>query len=325
MTGVPPRLVPAVRLLGPAGAGGAPDGDVPAGLRGIAGLLARRLATDPARPLVTFYDDATGERVEFSATTLNNWIAKTANMLVDTLGLGAGDRIGVDLPTHWLGLVIPLAGWLAGLEVVLADAGENGGAGALAVAAGSTLPPTTRLGALFVAEDRLDATAELVVDETVALSLRPLGGRMLRPVPGVLDYSAEVPPHGDRFTPPPPPPEQVELLRAGARVAAAWGLGPADRVLSTAPPATAEGLLGGLLAPLVAGASMVLCRHLDPGALTRRIEAERITAIAAAPAAAGGPGATGSDDAANDAANDAVDPLALAGPGVRTLRLPRLG
>ncbi|CAJ59885.1 MULTISPECIES: TIGR03089 family protein [Frankia] len=313
MTGAPPRLVPAARLLGSAGAAGTPDGDVPAGVRGIAGLLAHRLATDPARPLVTFYDDATGERVEFSAITLDNWIAKTANMLVDTLGLGAGDRIGVDLPTHWLGLVIPLAGWLAGLEVVLADAGAR------ALAADASLPPATRLGALFVAEDRLDATAGLVVDETVALSLRPLGGRMLRPVPGVLDYSAEVPPHGDRFAPPPPPPEQAELLRAGARVATAWGLGPADRVLSTAPPATAEGLLGGLLAPLVAGASMVLCRHLDPAALTRRIDSERITAIAAAPASIGGPGAAGAGDGAGAEANPPT------GPGVRTLQLPHLG
>ncbi|EIV93999.1 TIGR03089 family protein [Frankia sp. QA3] len=317
MTGAP-RLVPAARLLGPAGTAGPPDGDVPAGVRGIASLLAHRLATDPARPLVTFYDDATGERLEFSATTLDNWVAKTANMLVDTLGLGAGDRIGVDLPTHWLGLVIPLAGWSAGLEVVLAAARESDGAGAQA--AGSTLPPTTRLGALFVAEDRLDATAHLVVDETVALSLRPLGGRMLRPVPGVLDYSAEVPAHGDRFAPPPPPPEQAELLRAGARTAAAWGLGPADRVLSTAPVATTEGLLGGLLAPLVAGSSIVLCRRLDPAALTRRIATERVTAIAAAaPAPAGGPGGAGPGDAA------VPDQITLAGPGVRALRLPLLG
>nr|WP_261562538.1 TIGR03089 family protein [Frankia tisae] len=319
MTGAPPRLVPAARLLDPAGAGGPPEGSVPAGVRGIAGLLAHRLATDPARPLVTFYDDATGERVEFSAVTFDNWVAKTANMLVDTLGLGAGDRIGIDLPTHWLGLVIPLAGWSAGLEVVLAVADENGGAGALA--AGSTLPPTTRLGALFVAEDRLDATAELVVDETVALSLRPLGGRMPRPIAGVLDYSVEVPAHGDRFNPPPPPPEQVELLRAGARIAAAWGLGPADRVLSTAPLASAEGLLGGLLAPLVAGASVVLCRHLAPAALTRRIESERVTTIAAAPVAAGGTVGAGPEEAGVPGAA----PPALAGPSARTLRLPRLG
>ena len=32
-------------------------------------LLARRLATPPGQPLVTFYDDTTGERTELSVTT----------------------------------------------------------------------------------------------------------------------------------------------------------------------------------------------------------------------------------------------------------------
>jgi hypothetical protein len=45
---------------------------------------------DPVRPLVTHYDDATGERVELSATTLENWVSKTANLLQDELGRTAG-------------------------------------------------------------------------------------------------------------------------------------------------------------------------------------------------------------------------------------------
>ncbi|NDU76176.1 TIGR03089 family protein, partial [Actinomadura sp. DSM 109109] len=47
--------------------------------------LRRRGAGDPSRPLVTFYDDAAGERVELSARTFDNWVAKTANFLVDGL------------------------------------------------------------------------------------------------------------------------------------------------------------------------------------------------------------------------------------------------
>ncbi|MGF7238961.1 MAG: hypothetical protein ACQSGP_29015, partial [Frankia sp.] len=54
---------------------------------GVAAALARRLATDPARPMLTFYDDQTGERTELSATTLDNWVAKTANLLTDSLGV----------------------------------------------------------------------------------------------------------------------------------------------------------------------------------------------------------------------------------------------
>ena len=50
---------------------------------GPAALLATARDRDPARPLVTHYDDSTGERVELSATTLDNWVAKTANLLQD--------------------------------------------------------------------------------------------------------------------------------------------------------------------------------------------------------------------------------------------------
>ena len=40
-----------------------------------------RTGSAAARPLITFYDDATGERVELSAATTANWAAKAANLL----------------------------------------------------------------------------------------------------------------------------------------------------------------------------------------------------------------------------------------------------
>ena len=57
--------------------------------------LAALLRSDPSRPLVTFYDDATGERIELSVTTYANWVAKTAGLAADELdaergGLRAG-------------------------------------------------------------------------------------------------------------------------------------------------------------------------------------------------------------------------------------------
>ncbi|CAO5242685.1 TIGR03089 family protein [Frankia sp. AgKG'84/4] len=310
-----PRLVSTASLLGTATLA-EPEAPLPAGTPGIAGLLARRLATDPTRPLVTFYDDATGERLEFSAITLDNWVAKTANMLVDTLGLAPGDQIGVALPTHWLALVITLAGWSAGLEVlVIPDGPDGAGAGA------GPAPADTRIGALFVAEDRIDATAALAADETVALSLRPMGGRLLRPIPGVLDYATEVPPHGDRFAAPPAPPEQAGLVRAAVRTAASWDLTATDRILCTAAPDTAEGLLGGLLAPLAAGASIVLCRRLDANALDRRAETERVTAVLAPlDAVSSRPGTEADDAAASGVSGWPASPAA-----VRVLRLPRHG
>src|SRR4051812_31192843 len=64
-------------------------------------LLRRALAAEPSRPLVTFYDDATGERVEFSVKTFDNWVAKTANLLVDGLGAEPGAKVVLALPLHW--------------------------------------------------------------------------------------------------------------------------------------------------------------------------------------------------------------------------------
>ncbi|WP_374609845.1 TIGR03089 family protein, partial [Gordonia sp. (in: high G+C Gram-positive bacteria)] len=54
--------------------------------------------TDHSRPLLTYYDDATGERTELSAATLGNWAAKTANYLRDEIGVAEGDVVAVDLP-----------------------------------------------------------------------------------------------------------------------------------------------------------------------------------------------------------------------------------
>ena len=51
-----------------------------------AALLDPLLARDPMGPRITYYDDATGERIELSAVTLANWAAKTANLLREELG-----------------------------------------------------------------------------------------------------------------------------------------------------------------------------------------------------------------------------------------------
>ena len=46
----------------------------------FAEVLAAQLRRDPGRPLLTFYDHATDERVELSVTTYANWVAKTASV-----------------------------------------------------------------------------------------------------------------------------------------------------------------------------------------------------------------------------------------------------
>lgn len=80
-------------------------------------LLARRLAANPGQPLVTFYDDATGERTELSVKTYANWVAKTANLFVEELMLDPGDDLRIDLPPHWLGAVFLGGLWTCGLSL----------------------------------------------------------------------------------------------------------------------------------------------------------------------------------------------------------------
>ncbi|MER5636954.1 TIGR03089 family protein [Kitasatospora sp. NPDC002227] len=232
---------------------------------------------DPSRPLVTFYDDATGERVELSAKTFDNWVAKTANLLQDELNAGPEDRAALLLPAHWQSAVWLLACWSVGVTAV--PAGD---------------PATTDL--VVSGPDGLE-TAQSCPGERVALALRPLGGRFPQRPEGFLDYAAEVPGQGDRFAPyspvdPAAPAletqvdglplkltgqQTVDLAREGAQ---RLGLTTGSRVLSTLGYETWPGLEAGLLAPLAAGASVVLCRNsegLTEDQWEKRIESERVT------------------------------------------------
>jgi uncharacterized protein (TIGR03089 family) len=141
----------------------------------IADLLARRVRSDGAAPLVTYYDTDDGTRIEMSATTLANWVAKTCHLLTDELLLGPGS--GVELvvaarhPGHWMTLVWALACWQTGAVVTLGRPDE------------ATL---VVCGPAYADVD--PGTAELV-----ACSLHPLGLGLEPPVPaGVIDYALEV-------------------------------------------------------------------------------------------------------------------------------------
>ncbi|KOT79793.1 acyl-CoA synthetase [Streptomyces rimosus subsp. pseudoverticillatus] len=238
-----------------------------------ADLLRSALAADPSRPLVTFYDDATGERVELSVATFANWVAKTANYLQDDLAAEPGDRLALLLPAHWQTAVWLLACSSVG---VVADIGGDPAAADLVVSGPDTLEE-----------------ARACSGERVALALRPLGGRFPQPPEGFADYAAEVPGQGDRFAPyapvtPGDPALAVdgreltgaEAVAAALADAAERGLSAGSRLLSGLPYDTWAGLSAGLLAPLAAGGSVVLCRNLDrldADGLAKREESERVT------------------------------------------------
>lgn len=222
-----------------------------------AALLDAALAADPARPLVTYYDDTTGERVELSVATFANWVAKTANLLQGDLAAEPGDRLALLLPAHWQTAVWLLACAATGVTAVPAD------------------PDPAAADLVVSGPDTLER-ARACTGERVALSLRPLGGRFPQPPAGFADYAAEVPGQGDRFQPyAPVDPDAPALDVAGARFTAAElvgraradaqsaALAPGTRTLSTLGYDTWEGLSAGLYAPLAAGASVVLCPYLD--------------------------------------------------------------
>ena len=90
-----------------------------------ADLLAAYLRRDGTRPFLTWYDDATGERVELSVATTANWAAKAANHLVDELGLDVGDVVGLEPSGHWTSVVAVLGAWTAGVAVQLPAAAAD--------------------------------------------------------------------------------------------------------------------------------------------------------------------------------------------------------
>ena len=241
-----------------------------------ADLLSSALAADPARPLVTFYDDATGERVELSVATFANWVAKTANLLQGDLAAGPGDRVALLLPAHWQTAV-----WLLACASVGAVADVDGDPAAADI--------------VVSGPDTLDA-ARACRGERVALALRPLGGRFPQPPSGFADYAVEVPGQGDRFAPfAPVDPDEPALIVAGREfsgaevveraLAEAAGLGltgPGARILSGLPYDTWDGLNAGLYGPLAVGGSVVLCRHLERASeetVAARIETERVSVV----------------------------------------------
>jgi uncharacterized protein (TIGR03089 family) len=228
-------------------------------------ILDPMLRADPVGPRITYYDDATGERIELSAVTLANWAAKTGNLLRDELGAGPASRIAILLPAHWQTAAVLFGVWWIGAEALLGDSAAD---------------------LALCTADRLDeADACVAGGEVAVLSLDPFG----RPAPdlpiGVTDYATAVRVHGDQIVPERRPGPALagrsvdELLADCENSAAARGLTSSDRVLSSAAWAGPDELVEGLLAIMAVGASLVQVANPDPGLLQRRVDAEKVTRV----------------------------------------------
>jgi uncharacterized protein (TIGR03089 family) len=229
-----------------------------------AAVLDPMLRADPVGPRITYYDDATGERIELSAVTLANWAAKTGNLLRDELGAGPASRVAVLLPAHWQTAAVLFGVWWIGADVQLGDSEAD---------------------VALCTIDGLEAADASGATEVAVLSLDPFG----RPVPdlpiGVTDYATAVRVHGDQIVAERHPGPALagrsveEVLAACQSASATRGLTAGDRVLSTASWNGPDDVIDGLLAVLAVGGSLVQVANPDPATLPRRIETEKVTRV----------------------------------------------
>lgn len=229
--------------------------------------------------LITYFDDATGERTGLTPAELGGWVAATASLLSGECGLRRGSRAGVLLPPHWQTAVVLLGAWAAGIEVSF-HAWSTAGLGS---------EVESDLDVTFVERRRVGSWLEDVPPARFqfVLGLAP-GGAASPDVPaGYRDF----PPAARAHLGAPPPRAGVavgeaatvdgttfgEYGVAAATVASARGITATDRVLVDVT--SCEEPMIWLMAPLTAGASIVLGANLDHSRLDRVITAEGITRL----------------------------------------------
>jgi uncharacterized protein (TIGR03089 family) len=185
-------------------------------------------------------------------------------MLLDGVGLASGDTVAVLMPPHWQTAAILLGISSAGLT---ADLGDAPGA----------------VDALFTTPDQVTVAAGKATGDRYATGLLPLA-MPLRSLPdGYQDYVLEVRNYGDHFGGAPVGPDDVALgsfshlalMRTATARAAELGITAGDRVLVDARAYPDP--IDWLFAPLVAGASTVLCTNLDPAKLPGRVDSEKVS------------------------------------------------
>jgi hypothetical protein len=243
--------------------------------------------------LLTYYDDSTGERTALTAAELGGWVAATSALLVDGCGLGPGSRAAIRLPPHWQTAAVLLGAWAAGVEVshqswATAGLGEPG-LGEPGLGEPGLGEPGPVSDAAFVSAARARSLLEepAVAAHRFVLGLAPHGGPTPEVPDGYRDYLAEVRPYAAAGPPTvvlgPQDAATVDGTTYGQwgavakGVADLRGIGPGDRVLIDV--ARSEEPVQWLLAPLSAGASIVLCANLDPADVRNRASAERVTMV----------------------------------------------
>jgi uncharacterized protein (TIGR03089 family) len=208
----------------------------------IAGLLRARLKAAGADPLITYYDAPSGERVELSAITFDNWVAKAANLLTCDLSVAQGESVALPLarsaPGHWMTAVWQVAAWHAGAYVDLSSAPAE------VVVCGPDWQPYADSGA-----------------DVLACSLHPLGGGLGSVLPAsVSDVDLAVRSQPDSYDAAPIDPAGLAWVDAERRLTQAdlvVGPGTARRRL-VVPGEPWDSAREGIIAALLGGGSIVV-------------------------------------------------------------------
>lgn len=126
-------------------------------------------------PRLTWYGPES-ERVELSGRVLDNWVAKTSNLLQDELDAAPGMRVRLDMPAHWKSLIWALAAWQLGMEAVLDGTDAD-----------------------YLVTDR-PPSSKGNYDAVIAVALPALAMQWPGELPaGAIDYASDVRSHGDVF------------------------------------------------------------------------------------------------------------------------------
>lgn len=232
------------------------------------------LTADPGRPRLTWYGPD-GERIELSGHVLDNWVAKTANLLVEEFDVAPGSRVLLDLPPHWRAVVWAMATWRLGGTVVLPAS------------------PGASEDADVVVTDAPDAHAGTGAD-VVAVALPALARRFDGDLPaGVTDAAAAVMTYGDVLGWAPPTDPGAEAVVATEITVAhhellTWAAGPGsghgERTLLADDDGTTLATVTRALGVLVRDGSVVLCApavatelRSEPERLERLVRTEGVT------------------------------------------------
>lgn len=247
----------------------------------------QRLRSSASTPALTYYDESVPARIELSATTLDNWVAKAANLLSLEFDVSPGDAVGLDMTGNWLQPIWAAAIWGIGGVVALPDSGA-------AATAEVQIISRDRFESLHVSRAEstsgqsaagsgwADAGSGSVA--VLVCSNHPLGAPLGSACPpGAIDALAELPGQPDVATLLPPDPAMnilatgSELLTGSAAMLRAGAMADkASSRIAVAPGRSPEAdFFAAVLVPLALSASTVLVVNAEPSRMTAIARAER--------------------------------------------------